>query len=295
MTKTNRCLSAGLVALLAVAVAHTGIADDTPQQKYTLRYQFHPGETLRWEVEHRSKTDTSVSGEEQCADTLSKSVKVWRVDRVHADGSATFEHRVQRVKMRNRLPGRREISYDSETDKEPPPGFEHVAKSIGVGLSVITLDPKGKVIKRVRNKAIAGKEQKGKVTIPLPEEPVTVGHTWSFLHDVNVPLNTGGIKKVKTQQKFKLAGVKTGVATIEVSNHVLTPIDDPKIESQLIQRESSGTVKFDIDTGRVLSQQMDLDRRVVGFSGPASSVHYMTRFTERLLPPTPKVANRRAD
>ena len=85
------------------------------------------------------------------------------------------------------------------------------------------------------------------------------------------------------------------MATIEVSNHVLTPIDDPKIESQLIQRESTGTVKFDIDAGRVLSQQMDLDRRVVGFSGPASSVHYMTRFTERLLPPTPKVATRRAD
>ena len=110
-----------------------------------------------------------------------------------------------------------------------------------------------------------------------------------------MPLNTGGIKIIKTQQTFKLVGVKTGVATIEVRNHILTPIDDPKLESQLLQRESSGTVKFDLDAGRILSQRMELDKRVVGFSGQSSSVHYETRFTERFLSATPKVAARRAD
>ena len=53
--------------------------------------------------------------------------------------------------------------------------------------------------------------------------------------------------------------------------------------AQLVQRESNGTVKFDIDAGRVLSQQIDLDRRVVGYPNQASSMHYRTRFTEELL------------
>jgi len=42
-------------------------------------------------------------------------------------------------------------------------------------------------------------------------------------------------------------------------------------------------VRFDMSAGRVLGQQLDLDRRVIGFSGPSSSMHYLTRFTEQLL------------
>ena len=130
------------------------------------------------------------------------------------------------------------------------------------------------------------------MTIPLPERPVPVGHTWSFPQDIDVKLNTGGIKKVKARQAVTLESVKTGVATIRVATQILTPIDDPAIESQLIQRESSGTVRFDIDAGRVLSQQMDVDKHVVGFRGPASSLHYLTRFTEELLPSAERAARR---
>jgi len=290
MMTTYRCLSAGLM-VLAISVL-PNIATAETDAKYTLRYQFKVGEVLRWEVEHRAKTDTNVSGSVQSADTSSKSVKAWRVQRLDADGSATFEHTVEWVEMRQRLTGREEVCYDSKTDKEPPPAFQQVAKSIGVLLSTVTVGPQGKVLDRVRTVAQSKNQSEGEITIPLPEEPVAVGHVWSFVHDVSVPLNTGGIRKVRTQQRFKLASVKTGVATIEVSNHLLTPINDPKLESQLLQRQSSGTVKFDIDGGRVLSQQMDLDKRVVGFSGPTSSIHYATRFSERLLPPTSKIATR---
>ncbi|MEE8451637.1 MAG: hypothetical protein V3R99_06965 [Thermoguttaceae bacterium] len=290
MTTIYRCLSAGLM-VLAISVLPNIAAAETAD-KYTLRYRFKVGEVLRWEVEHRAKTDTTIEGDSQTADTLSKSVKAWRVQRLGADGSATFEHTVEWIEMRQRLTGREEVCYDSRTDKEPPTVFQQVAKSVGVPLSVVTVDPQGKVLERVRTKARPKNQSEGEITIPLPEEPVAVGHVWSFIHDVSVPLNTGGIRKVKTQQRFKLAGVKTGVATIEVSNHLLTPIDDPKLESQLLQRQSSGTVKFDIDAGRVLSQRMELDKRVVGFSGPTSSIHYATRFSERLLPPTSKVATR---
>ena len=54
------------------------------------------------------------------------------------------------------------------------------------------------------------------------------------------------------------------------------------MESQLLQHESSGTVRFDIDAGRVLGQQVDVDKGVVGFRGEASSIHQLMRFTENL-------------
>ena len=74
------------------------------------------------------------------------------------------------------------------------------------------------------------------------------------------------------------------MATIKVDSQILTPINDPAIEAQLIQRLSDGYVKFDIERGRVVSQQLDLDKHVIGFSGASSSMHYVNRFTEKLLP-----------
>jgi hypothetical protein len=39
---------------------------------------------------------------------------------------------------------------------------------------------------------------------------------------------------------------------------------------------------------------MDVDKSVVGFRGEASSIHYLTRFTEELLPVPAAVASRPA-
>ena len=46
-------------------------------------------------------------------------------------------------------------------------------------------------------------------------------------------------------------------------------------------------MRFDIDAGRVLGQEMDVDKGVVGFRGEASSIHYLTRFTEEFLSAEP--------
>ncbi len=287
-----RNLTGGMAAVaLAAFFALSAAAGDG--QKYTLRYKFHPGETIRWEVEHRSMVRATMSRQTQTTETLSNSVSLWRVGKVEPDGTALFEHRVQWVDMRHKLTGRGEVHYDSRTDKTPPAGFEGVAKSVGVVLSVVKMDACGKVLKRKDRKksaqAAAGSPDAvaaglNWVTIPLPQEAVAVGHTWSLPQNIEIPLPNGVMKKVKAIQEFELEDVKTGVATIRVSTAILTPIDDPQVESQLVQREVSGRVRFDIDAGRILGQELEIDKHVVGFHGDASSIHYVNRFSERLLP-----------
>jgi hypothetical protein len=278
--------SIAAASALIVLAAGTLAADAT---KYTLRYKFKPGETLRWEVEHLSKVRATVSGSTQSTDTASLSLKAWRVKEVKPDGSATFEHRVEWVDMRQTLTGRKEVHYDSRTQSTPPAGFESAAKSVGVPLSIVTIDARGKVIHREEVKAKpnaaprkSSPQTEGWMTIPMPEKPVAVGESWSLPEDIDVPLEGGAIKKVKAVQQFELQGVKDGVASIHVSTDILTPVD-PAVESQLVQHASEGVVRFDIDAGRILSQQMDIDKSVVGFRGDASSIHYVNRFSERLV------------
>jgi len=298
--KTTCCLLIGLVPLAIFAAPACGddskAAESQPgSEKYTLRYSFQPGETIRWEVLQQTRIRMTVSGSTQTSEMVSKSVKAWRVTHVEPDGTATFEHLVESVDMRQKFSGRQEVRYNSQTDEKPAPGFESVAAVVGVPLAVIRMNTRGEILSRER-KAVKGaaKNEEGQMTIPLPEEAVPVGHTWSFPYDIDLPLENGTVKKIKTLQTFTLREVKTGVATIEVATKILTPIHDPALEAKLIQREQSGTLRFDIDAGRVLRQQMDIDRRVVGFTSnnPASSLHYLNRFTEILLTEEPKMASR---
>lgn len=286
----TRAITLLVGAALFVILSATATANETEAEKHLLRYQFKPGETVRWRVVHLAKVKTTVGGTTQTAETVSKSIKAWTVTDVTDAGSATFEHKVEQVDMRSKVTGRQEVTYNSNTDEEVPPGFANVADSVGKVLSLITLNDCGEVIDRKNEHTATTNPNEGQVTMTLPEEPIAVGETWSFPYEMMIPTNNGTVVKIKTQQKYSLERVKNGVATIHMATVILTPVHDPAIEAQLIQRQTEGTIRFDIEAGRVLSQQMDLDKRVVGFAGKTdpSSLHYLTRFTEDLVTDVPQ-------
>jgi hypothetical protein len=288
------CLAAWM---FTVVVAISAFAAEA--EKYTLRYHFHPDETLRWEVEHHSKVRTTVSGSTQTVETVTTSLKAWRLSEVQPDGTAIFQHSFEWIDMRNSLAGGEEVRYNSRTDAKPPAAFEDTAKRVGVPLSTITMDAKGKVLKRQdtkpRQAAAANKspaQDEGWMAVPLPEAPVAIGGNWSLPVDIEIPLEGGTVKKIKAVQQFVLEEVKTGVATIRVSTDILTPITDAAVESLLVQRESAGRVRFDIDAGRIIGLQMDIDKHVVGFRGEASSIHYLNRLSEQLVPEEVRTAEK---
>ena len=82
------------------------------------------------------------------------------------------------------------------------------------------------------------------------------------------------------------------MATIAVATQVLTPINDPKLQSQLVQRLQRGTIKFDVDAGRLIHKQMDIDQAVFGFSGPDSHMQYLARLTEEPVQEEVRAAKR---
>ena len=280
-TLTLVWLFAWLPEWAAAGRAADTAAVETPRAM--LEYRFEQGEKIDMDVSHRALTETTVGATSQSTETATDSRKTWTVVAVAPDGQATLEHSVDDVTMTSRTSDRGQIRWSSSGDDPAPPGYEQVKASLGVPLSRLVVDRSGRVIDRRDLRPCPPSSTGDLVVVPLPEGPVAEGAEWTVPQEVVVEVPGGQRKAVRTRLRYELTSIRGGVATIRVDTTVLTPIDDPRLESRLLERIWNGTVEFDIDRGRVLRRATGIDRRVVGFEGPESSVRYKASLEERLV------------
>jgi hypothetical protein len=266
-------------------------AKDKLAPTYKLAYKFAPGDEVRTKVVHLVTVETKIKGATQTAKTRTISTKLWRIRELNEQGHVVFEHIVEHVDMWNSVSGRPEVRFDSTSGEKPPPGYETVADSVGKVLATVTMDQHGRVIARTNTQPQINPGI-GELSIPFPDTPVKIGTTWSIPDEIKMKLDDGTFKKVQTKQQYKLLNVELGVATISVETHVLTPVNDPKVQAEIVQRLQKGTIKFDLDSGRLRHKQMDMDEQVFGFNGPDSHMQYLARLTEEPLPASDQTARK---
>jgi hypothetical protein len=286
----------GFVVILVVAclsacvfAKDAGESASAASEKHLLRYKFAMGEVLRYDVRHATNVRTTIDESTQQALTQSDSVKAWKVIDVLPNGEMEFVHLVEWVRMSNEAPEQPSNIYDSRTDKQPPRGFEQAAGAVGVPLSVLRIAGDGEVTFREEKQPQPKSSEDMPITLRLPKERVAVGEKWNYPYDVPAERKDGTKLQVRTRRVCTLRQVKSGVAVIDVEYQILTPVD-PFVRSQLIERLTQGTVRFDIECGRILEQEHNVDSRVLGFAGKASSMHFVARLQEKLLKPTEAVA-----
>lgn len=275
----------GTVAAITIAAAlSSAVADDA----VTLAYRFGVGDRIDMDVAHRALTETTVNGSTQTVETMTDSRKTWRVVSVDDAGRATLEHSVDDVVMTSRSSDSGEVRWASGGTEDPPPGYEGVRQSLGVPLSRMVIDATGHVLDRRELRPCPASATGDLVVVPLPDGPVAPGAEWTVPQEVVVEAPGAGRKAVRTRLRYRLDTVRDGLATIDVDTTVLTPIDDPRLEARLLERIWDGTITFDVEAGRVVSRRTGIDRRVVGFSGPQSSVRYKSSLEERAAVPRPE-------
>lgn len=283
------------VALFFGAIASFAVAAETAEpkpaaavaapstEKYLLRYKFAMGEVLRYDVNHATKTRNNMEGHSQEVETQSESVKSWKVTDVLPNGEMEFIHVVEWVKMTNDSPDTPTNTYDSREKAAVPRGFEQVARAVDVPLSIVRIAADGKVTFREQKHPQPKTQEDMPITLGLPEGEIAVGEKWSHPYGVDVQRKSGAKLQVQTRRVCKLREVKNGVAVIEVEYQILTPVD-PYVRAQLVERITDGSVRFDVAKGRIISQEHNVDKRILGFAGKASSMHFVSRLQERLLP-----------
>jgi len=257
--------------------------------KYDLKYKLSRGDVLRYDVTHQASISGTSDKTTQTAQSKTDSIKTWKVTDVLPSGDIEFMNVCERVHMVNQLPDQKATEYDSTRDKTAPPGFEAAAKAVGVPLSTMRITTHGKVLSRQVKVSNQGSNDDSPIVLRLPDTPVEIGDTWDEPFEVKVNLAKGASKSIKTRWHHKLTDVKNGIAKIEVTYQVLSPTD-AGVELELVQRMMNGQVQFDIGKGRIVAQKMDVDKRIIGFAGPTSSMQYIMKMEEKLLKDEPKTA-----
>jgi hypothetical protein len=281
--KRSAAASLAVAAFLGgLSVVGLHAAETDAGEAVCLRYRYQTGDRLVMDVTHRALTETTIAGTTQSTETATDSTKIWTVTAVDADGHATIEHSVDGVTMTSRTSDKGQVRWSSNGDDPPPPGYETVKQSLGVPLSRLTIDRVGRVLSRQDLRPSPPSNTGDLMVVPLPDGEVREGAEWTVPQEVVVEVPNGPRKAVRTRLRYHIASVRDGIATIHVDTTVLTPLDDPRLEARLLERIWDGTVEFDIDHGRVIRRTTGIDRRVIGFSGPESSVRYKASLEERL-------------
>lgn len=261
----------------------TTTAEEAEGQRVQLRYQLQPGEKLHYEVTHTAKTKTKINGQEEVSDMHTVSRRHWDVQSVDGD-VMSFDHVLDSVEMTQATGDAEPVRWDSREEAETPAPFTPIADKIGGKLSTIAINTRGQEKNREADQGNQTDLGMGSMTIPMPEEPVAVGGSWSVPRQVRVRTEDGEMKVIKIRELYTLEKVKTGVATLSIRSEPLTPIDSQSVQAQVVQQMSNGTIRFDIDKGRMLEKKLDWDENVVSFRGPNSAMQYRATLTERLVP-----------
>ena len=286
-----RILSVCLVLCLCLSSPTKAQQSDATAEKFLLRYSLQAGEKLEYEVTHAAKTKTRIRGAEEVSQVHTVSQRHWDV--IQADSSnMKFQHVVDAVDMSQQQGDVEEVRWDSRSGEAPPAIFGRVAEQIGKVLATVTIDPRGQETVREDHAGTKASLGMGSLTLAFPEEPISLGGSWSVPREVKARTADGAVKPIKIRELYTLEKVKTGVATLSLRSEALTPIKDESVRAQVVQQLSNGVIRFDVDNGRMLSKQLDWDETVVGFQGANSLMEYRARLTEKLLDGVQRTAQR---
>ena len=236
-------------------------------RKYTLRYRFVAGNTIYYE-DHQHVAMTMRQPNFQRTDVNDvHEQKHFRILSVDARGIAEIETAFDHVRMKAQFGNGAPVLFSSSDppDKVPVP-FRKVMESIGQPRARLRVRPTGQLAGEDTSEA----NPLNNFLVAFPTDPVAVGETWTNRIVVPVSVNKELERKVTLLRTYRLRSVKDGIAEVTLATSILDPVKAPQLRTQLVQRTPSGTIRFDMNHGRIESRKIGGDETVLNAYGAST-------------------------
>lgn len=240
--------------------------------EYRLAYKFQANQDVHLVLTVESEIRVQ---KRQFVNTLTNQTTTERhfhVAKVNPDGSATLDLFIDRVQLSHGFNGGAPTIYDTNSDLEPPRQFQNVKECVGKISGQMKVTSRGELQQLLRPYQSPSDDSSENFLDILPDHPVHVGDVWK--DDIKVPVTVSKDlhQKLTLRRYYRLESVDGNVATIHLSTSELSPVADPMIRAQLIQKLPEGKILFDMAKGVVTSRELRCVRTEAGVMGEGSMV-----------------------
>lgn len=283
-----------LIVSLVAPLSTLQAEENSPAQgadspKYKLAYKFTPGQEVWFVSTYRGKMDVRKEQVKQSDKITTKLWKHFTVTDVTEEGTSTLELKLDKAHMTAQFGDAEPTVFKSDDENFHPPKFRDTLSQIGKVTARVDYSRSGKLLKvvdstgkqNVAPENAPPRDHQG-FMVPLPETSVAIGEKWKDPFQHVVSLKRPLTRNIDMQRIYTLKSVQGNLAEISFNTVVLTPVHDPKVLAQLMQKQTEGTITFDIEQGLIIEKSIQVNKTVINPFGAGSSMQAVSTFTETL-------------
>jgi hypothetical protein len=239
--------------------------------EYRLVYKFRANEDVHMPLSTDSRMTVQKGSSTVTTTNESTVERHFHVVSVEADGSAVVNLFIDRVRLSYAFNNGAPIVYDTSKDVLPPRGFETVKHAIGAQ-GLVRFSARGSVLPLAGVVSDRSTDPSESFLDPLPAKPVHIGDEWSDDFKVKVSISRNLTQKITLRRRYMLESVTGDLATIRLRTFEITPVQDPQIRGQLVQRTPEGKITFNLERGAITARDLTCSRTETGIMGEGSEI-----------------------
>jgi len=279
-----------------------GLADSvksTARQTWSLRYQFHPGQQLRYQSLQQMTLEAQVGENHRVDVSQVRQVRRYGVSETNGD-LTKLSMQFEDVWMQRQVDEEPAVEFRSSMKaNEVPEVFKNVAHSLRGAAPVFRVTALGRSVTGTSDSVQPSSADApaapaaapvrdasadpGSFLMLLPETETAVGGTWKEEFQVQVRGGENLQLPVQILRTYRLEAVENGIARVTFRSSVRTPLRGTVIRSQLIQATPSGSFLLDISRGQMVRREFRWNETVIGALGPESILSSHGTQTDELL------------
>lgn len=272
----NRAWSLAVCA--GLALASTGLA------QAPCRFQWQAGQVLTYHVEETTAKTEVIEGEKIETTTKMVNDKRWQILAVDAAGVATLQLSLTALHFDLTTPNGEKLLFDSaDVAKSHPQLREQMSKYVNVPLAVLRVDSQGRLVevKESKNGHASRYESQLPFILTLPDAAVQPGQAWQRSYAITLEPPEGTGEKFEAVQTYTCKTVQGAVATVGLTTALRTQPKTAAEQEPLLQFQPEGEVQFEVQSGRLQSVRMGVNKELKGHQGDGSVYRFQSTYVEQ--------------
>jgi hypothetical protein len=250
------------------------------------QFRWKAGQVLTYRVSQY--TDAVETLKEQTLKTAVRLdlVKRWQVVNVDADGTATLQMTLTKLRMENRPPSGDPLIFDSaDPDKSHEQLREEMAKYVGPPLTIVRIDARGRLVEVKESKF--GPESRLQSDLPfklvLPDAAFAAGQKWERSYQIKLDPPQGTGETFDAVQAYACKAIGNNLAQVHLTTTLKAQPDAAADRLPLLPLLPEGDLYFDAANGVLKAVRYQFGQDLDEHRGEGSKYQFKSTYSEDLI------------